>query len=83
MYIAPSRAADSQVIILLLGEAEYLSVSPNSPHLLYSQGQAGAIRLGIARALEAYDPNLRQLLAPGNKMILIYLRCCFSIQLTF
>ena len=43
----------------------------------------GAIRLGIARALEAYDPNLRQLLAPGNKMILIYLRCCLSIQLTF
>jgi ribosomal protein S9 len=29
-------------------------------------GQAGAIRLGIARALEAFDPQLRPCLSRGD-----------------
>ena len=32
----------------------------------FFSGQAGAVRLGVARALEAYDPMLRPVLRSGN-----------------
>ncbi len=43
-------------------------------------GQAGAIRLGLARALEAHDPWLRKYLKKGQLVVIFVVAgvCCFS-----
>ena len=33
---------------------------------MFSSGQAGAVRLGVARALDLWDPALRSLMREGN-----------------
>lgn len=42
-------------------------------------GQAGAVRLGVARALEAYDPMLRPILKAGLSMLVNEFRYTLTI----